>query len=152
MKTAVAVLLMLLLLSCHHSPVPEEQEQLDLYLKEIHHTEIKGFQRLFVVVISGRCGSCTEKTISFLKQLDKGDRYRDYKRIIIIPDNNAYVVDSFQQSSSRFIVDKSYVLEKYGINFPKNIFMEFRNDRLIFKDWLYMENVDSVARRYHFNL
>lgn len=153
MKRLILPLLLFLLAACQENrPISEEEKHLRLYMDEVQHLDMKAFDKMFVIVISGRCGSCTEKTISFIKQVDKGKEFEGTKRIVIVPDNNAAVLDSFKSPGTQFIVDKTHNLEKYGINFPKNIFLEFRDDKLIFKDWLYLDNVDSVALKYKFKI
>ena len=152
MKKYLMLLCIAALAGCNQENISEEEKHLDSYLKETHQIDVKKYPQLFVIVISGNCGSCTEKTINFIKQIDKKDKFTDYKRIIIIPDNNAYVVDSFKNAGSQFIADKGYMLEKYGINFPRNLFMEFKDKQLVYKDWLYLDNVDSIAKKYGLSL
>jgi len=108
----------------------------------------------FIIVISGNCGSCTEKTIKFLKQLgDKNNnKFSDYKKIVIIPRNNAEVLDSMKNTNIQFIVDEGFELEKYGVNFQRNAFFEFKKSELFYKDWLYLDNVDTISKKYGFVL
>lgn len=130
----------------------EDEKHLDMYFKEKQKTDLFKLSDFFVVVISGNCGSCTEKTIKFLKQLgDKNEnKFKGYKKIVLIPSNSADVLDSIKNSNIQFIVDEGYELEKYGINFQRNAFFEFKGSKLIYKDWLYLNNVDTIAKKYGF--
>jgi hypothetical protein len=132
----------------------EDEEHLNLYFKEKQNTNLLKLNNFFIVVISGNCGSCTQKTIKFLKQLGdkREDKFINYKKIVIIPSNNAEVLDSIKNSSIQFIVDEGFELEKYGVNFQRNAFFEFKNSKLVYKDWLYLNNVDTVAKKYGFIL
>ncbi|TFB28699.1 hypothetical protein [Pedobacter alluvionis] len=132
----------------------EEEEHLNMYFKEKQNIDLSKLDNYFIIVISGNCGSCTEKTIKFLKQLgNKRDtKFSDYKKIVVIPSNNAEVLDSIKNSNIQFIVDEGFEMEKFGVNFQRNAFFEFKNSRLFYKDWLYLDNVDSIAKKYGYPL
>ncbi|MCD8739810.1 hypothetical protein LT679_04280 [Mucilaginibacter roseus] len=131
-----------------------ELEHINMYLSEKHKITLPNNNKAFVVVISGNCGSCTEKTIKFLSQLgDKSNKtYAGYQKLVIIPSNNAYVIDSLKNSDMKFYTDEGYELEKYGINFPRNMFFELKRGTLYYKDTLYLEKVDTIALKYGFKI
>ncbi|MGN8057795.1 hypothetical protein ACTJKN_16060 [Pedobacter sp. 22163] len=154
MKILSIILFLLVIISCNNEKSSVDEKHLDMYFKEKQNTDLLQLNNFFIVVISGNCGSCTEKTVKFLKQLGdkKENKFRDYKKIVIIPSNNAEVLDSIKNSNIQFIVDEGFELEKYGVNFQRNAFFEFKNAKLVYKDWLYLDNVDTVAKKYSFIL
>jgi len=154
MKILSIILFLLVIISCNNEKSSVDEKHLDMYFREKQNTDLTKLNNFFIVVISGNCGSCTEKTIKFLKQLGdkKENKFRDYKKIVIIPSNNAEVLDSIKNSNIQFIVDEGFELEKYGVNFQRNAFFEFKNAKLVYKDWLYLDNVDTVAKKYSFIL
>ncbi|TCD27434.1 hypothetical protein EZ456_09570 [Pedobacter psychrodurus] len=155
MKKYYTILVILLIITaCNKRKMSEDEEHLYTYFKEKQNTDLHKLNNFFIVVISGNCGSCTEKTIKFLKQLGdkKENKFGDYKKIVVIPSNNAEVLDSIKNSNIQFIVDEGFELEKYGVNFQRNAFFEFKKSELFYKDWLYLDNVDTVAKKYGFIL
>lgn len=147
-------LLLLLIIGCSEKEIPEDVKQLNMYFTERHNVNLPDYNNYVVVVISGNCGSCTEKTIKFINRMgeEKNERFMNLKKIVIVPDNNAEVLDSMQNKSIQFIVDKGFELQKYGINFAKNTFFEFQNGDLIYQDVLYLENIDKIAKKYNLTL
>lgn len=153
-KYCFILVVLLIITACNKRKMSGDEEHLNMYFKEKQNIDLLKLNNFFIVVISGNCGSCTEKTIKFLKQLGdkKENKFSDYKKIVIIPSNNAEVLDSIKNSNIQFIVDEGFELEKYGVNFQRNAFFEFRNSELFYKDWLYLDNVDTVAKKYSFIL
>lgn len=153
-KYCFILVVLLIITACNKRKMSGDEEHLNMYFKEKQNTDLLKLNNFFIVVISGNCGSCTEKTIKFLKQLGdkKENKFRDYKKIVVIPSNNAEVLDSIKNSNIQFIVDEGFELEKYGVNFQRNAFFEFKNAKLVYKDWLYLDNVDTVAKKYSFML
>ncbi len=131
----------------------KEKEQLDLYLSEVYQTDLKEYAKSIVIIVSGNCGSCTEKTIRFIKKIDQDERFDPYKKLLILPLNNSHVKDSVGTGSSfRIIIDEHQNVDKYGINLPKNLFMECEKGEVVFKDWLYLEKIDTIAAKYAITL
>lgn len=131
----------------------QEKEQLDLYLSEVYKVDLKEYPQSIVIIVSGNCGSCTEKTISFIKKIDQDKRFDPYKKLLITPMNNAYVKDSIGNGSSfRIIIDEHQNIDKYGINLPKNLFLECEKGDVVFQDWLYLEKIDTIATKYGITL
>lgn len=131
----------------------EEKERLDLYLSEVYKTDLKEYPKSVVIIVSGNCGSCTEKTIRFIKKIDQDKRFDPYKKLLILPLNNGHVKDSVGNGSSfRIIIDEQQNIDKYGINLPKNLFMECEKGEVVFKDWLYLEKIDTIAAKYAITL
>jgi hypothetical protein len=153
-KYSIILIMLFVITACNNRKISEDEEHLNMYFKEKQKTDLLELNDFFIVVISGNCGSCTEKTIKFLKQLGdrRGDKFINYKKIVVIPSNNAEVLDSIKNSNIQFIVDEGFELEKYGVNFQRNAFFEFRDSKLVYKDWLYLDNVDTVAKKYGFVL
>ncbi|WP_431293821.1 hypothetical protein [Pedobacter sp. P26] len=153
-KYSVIFILLLIIIACNKHKLSEDEEHLNMYFNEKQHTDLSKLDNYFIIVISGNCGSCTEKTIKFLKQLgDKNNnKFSDYKKIVIIPRNNAEVLDSMKNTNIQFIVDEGFELEKYGVNFQRNAFFEFKKSELFYKDWLYLDNVDTISKKYGFVL
>lgn len=144
----ITLFFVLLFYGCSNK-MTEEQTLVTRYLKEQQKIELSSLDSCFVVVISGNCGSCTEQTISFLRKLGNNkDRYFKHAKIVILPENNAYAIDSIGVSSIKFIVDDGYNLSKYGVNFPKNIILEFKQNSLVFQNWLYLNKIDSIGIKY----
>jgi len=154
MKILSLILFLLVVTSCNNRKLSADEKHLDMYFREKQNTDLSKLNNFFIVVISGNCGSCTEKTIKFLRQLGdkKENKFSDYKKIVVIPSNNAEVLDSIKNSNIRFIVDESFELEKYGVNFQRNAFFEFKKSELFYKDWLYLDNVDTIAKKYGYSL
>lgn len=131
----------------------KEKEQLDLYLSEVYKTDLKEYDKSIVIIVSGNCGSCTEKTIRFIQKIDQDKRFDPYKKLLILPLNNGHVKDSVGSGSSfRVIIDEDQNVDKYGINLPKNLFMECEKGEVVFKDWLYLEKIDTIAAKYAITL
>lgn len=153
-KYCFILVVLLIITACNKRKMSEDEEHLNMYFKEKQNTDLTKLNNFFIVVISGNCGSCTEKTIKFLKQLGdkKENKFSSYKKIVVIPSNNAEVLDSIKNSNIQFIVDEGFELEKYGVNFQRNAFFEFKKSELFYKDWLYLDNVDTVAKKYGFML
>jgi len=153
-KYNIVFILLLIVIACNKRKLTEDEEHLNMYFNEKHHTDLSKLDNYFIVVISGNCGSCTEKTIKFLKQLGdkKNNKFSDYKKIVIIPSNNAEVLDSMKNTNIQFIVDEGFELEKYGVNFQRNAFFEFKKSEIFYKDWLYLDNVDTISKKYGFIL
>ncbi|MRG44552.1 hypothetical protein GFS24_05475 [Chitinophaga sp. SYP-B3965] len=127
----------------------KEKEQLDLYLSEIYKVDLKEYPKSIAIIVSGNCGSCTEKTIRFIKKIDQDKRFDPYKKLLVIPVNNASVKDSIGNGSSfRIIIDEHQNIDKYGINLPKNLFLECEKGDVVFQDWLYLEKIDTIAAKY----
>jgi len=149
-----SIIIILTIIASCKSKLSEDESHLDMYFEEKHNIKRTDFNNYFLIVISGDCGSCTEKTIKFLKRIGdpNNKRFSGYKKIVIVPENNAYVLDSVKNTSIKFFVEEGFELEKYGIKFPKNTLFEFKNNNLIYKDWLYLENVDKVAKKYGLSL
>lgn len=83
----------------------------------------------------------------------RDERFNGYTKLLITPPNNAYVKDSIGESTGvRVIIDEHENLDKYGINLPKNLFMECAKGEVVFRDWLYLEKVDSIALKYGITL
>ncbi|MFC1223945.1 hypothetical protein ACFE6N_09060 [Pedobacter sp. BG31] len=153
-KYSIIFIFLLTIIACNKRKLSEDEEHLNMYFNEKQHTDLSKLNNYFIVVISGNCGSCTEKTIKFLKQLGdrKNYKFSDYKKIVIIPRNNAEVLDSMKNTNIEFIVDEGFELEKYGVNFQRNAFFEFKKSQLFYKDWLYLDNVDAISKKYGFTL
>ena len=153
-KYYIVLAFLLIITACNKRKTSEDEEHLNMYFKEKQNTDLRKLNNFFIVVISGNCGSCTEKTIKFLKQLGdkKENKFSNYKKIVVIPSNNAEVLDSIKNSNIQFIVDEGFELEKYGVNFQRNAFFEFKKSELFYKDWLYLDNVDTVAKKYGFTI
>lgn len=153
-KYCIVLAVLLIITACNKRKMSADEEHLNMYFKEKQNTDLFRLNNFFIVVISGNCGSCTEKTIKFLKQLGdkKENKFSDYKKIVVIPSNNAEVLDSIKNSNIQFIVDEGFELEKYGVNFQRNAFFEFKKSELFYKDWLYLNNVDTIAKKYGFTL
>lgn len=148
----ILILLMLIITSCSSKKITEDEQHLNMYFAEKHGVDLSDYKNYVIVVISGNCGSCTEKTIKFINQIAKEDQFKDDKKIVILPDNNASVLDSMKNASIQFIVDKGFELQKYGVNFAKNTFFEFKDGNLIYEDVLYLENIDKIAKKYNITL
>ena len=148
------LILLFVATGCQSKVISEDEKQLDLYFSEKHKLNLQDYKNYIIVVISGNCGSCTDKTIKFLKNLGdkKNSKFNNINKIVVIPDNNAYVIDSLQKSDLKFYIDKTFELQKFGINFDKNTFFEFKDNTLVFQDVLYLNNVDTVAKKYGFTL
>lgn len=154
MKPLLTILIVLLA-ACHTAPQKvafEEKDRVDLYLDEVQHTRLSAYDRTLLIVISGRCGSCTEKTITFIQKLEQQPAYKDYHKILILPDNNAYVADSIKGAQFTTYIDRQGDLDKYGINFAKNTLVEYRKNEVVLKDYLYLNNIDTLAQKYHITL
>jgi len=147
----IFALLILLNVGCSQKEISEDEKQLNMYFAEKQKINLADYKNYVVVVISGNCGSCTEKTIKFINRMGdpKNEKFKGIKKIVIVPDNNASVLDSMKNKSIQFIVDKGYEMQKYGVNFAKNTFFEFHDGTLVYQDVLYLENIDKIAKKYN---
>ncbi len=154
MKAFLRLIFLLTLMACQDKKLTIDEQHLDTYFKQKQNRDLTKSKDFFIVIISGNCGSCTEKTINFLRKIGSknANKFTDYEKIVIIPDNNAEVLDSLKNTNLKIIVDEGYEMEKYGINFSKNVFFQFNNSRLAYKDWLYLDNVDTIAKKYGYFL
>jgi hypothetical protein len=78
--------------------------------------------------------------------------FERYEKIIVLPVNSADVADSLNRDKLNIIIDDNNTMAKYGVHFGKNLFIEFKNGEAIFKDLLYLDNVDSIAKKYGLDL
>ena len=108
------------------------------------------YDKTILIFISGDCGSCTKKTISFIKKIDQERKLAAFKKFIVIPDNNAVAVDTLSLRSTTTLIDEGYELTHYGVNFPKNLILEFEKNKLIYQDSLYLDKIDTIAQKYGF--
>ena len=130
----------------------EDLEYIGMYFDEVHGMQTKEFDQTVLVFISGNCGSCTEKTIRFMNKMGTDAAFDRYEKIVVLPANNAEVADSLNRETMKIIIEDNNQLGKYGVHFGKNLFVEYRNGEVIFKDQLYLDNVDSIAKKYHVDI
>lgn len=154
MKAKIYLLLTFWLLSGCIKKTSQEEKLIKRYLMEKHGISLANYNHSFVIFISGDCGSCTEKTINFIRKIGsvKNEKFLIYEKIVVVPDNNAYVLDSVNNSRVKFIVDDGYQLQRYGVKFSKNMFLEFEKEGLIYQDWLYLNKIDTIALKYGYVL
>jgi hypothetical protein len=152
-KYFMYLLIVFILFGCQNTSISEDERRLDTFFKEVLNLDISIFDKKVIVFISGNCGACTDKTIKFLKRVGEDKKtFAEYHKIVVIPENNAYVLDSLKSLDINFYIQESYVLDKYGVNFPKNLFFDFKHNNLVFREWLSQESIDSVAKRYDITL
>jgi len=149
-KLIISLLSILLTaISCNIKDDFERKDELINYIKKLNIVDYEN-KNLLVVFLTGGCGECNEETIGVIDDLDSESKYHDYKKILIISDNNSEYRDLLNDCDFLIIEETFYNLSKYGINFYNNFIAELSNNFKIVKwEWLKNENIGKIKRQFY---
>lgn len=129
----------------------ERKDELINYLNEIHDINLTTQNKSFIVLISGHCGSCTKATVDFLERLGNDERFTMFDKYVIVPEENNQIIPSLKillKNKFKILEEENIRMMRYGILFPKNVFLELRNDKIKFWGYLYMDEIYDIETRY----
>lgn len=149
MKFKIALTIyMLFFCSCQNSVEFEKKNEIFAFLENEFNIDIKG-ERSIIIFISGSCGSCTIETVNILEKLGKTQALNEVKKILIVPMRHLHFFDKNDKIQFELLKDEDFLLEKYGLNFDKNLIIEFGKDNKVkYWEWLYMDRIYNVKKFY----
>jgi thioredoxin-related protein len=140
---------LLIAISCNVKDDFERQDEIINYIRDLN-TVNYGNKNMLIVFLTGGCGECHEETINLINDLDCERHYKNYKKLLIISENNLEYKNSLEIYNFKKIEESFYSLSKHGVNFYDNLVIVFNSKGKVIKwDWLKNENIVKVRKNFN---
>ena len=130
-----------------HSTFDKEKELMSL----VTDLRLAAKNRQVIVIFSGGCSPCKDQTIAFLKKIDSKNAYKPISKTIIVPKSEKEIVNSLKQTNIRVVIDRDYLLEKFGFHLSSSSLIELNKEsKIVFWEEINTKNLYKI--REHFGI
>jgi hypothetical protein len=116
-------------------------------MQKVH--EIKELNNTLIIVISGGCGQCDDRTVEFAKSIDSSVAFKEYDKFIVFPDRYTNYADKIKGYGFVVLKDKDYLMRRYNVEFEQNAFLEInKKEKITYWQWINIESYFDLNQKY----
>jgi hypothetical protein len=133
--------------NCTNSNVFEYEDRVLNYFHDVHNIALD--DESIIVIFTGSCSTCQERTYRFVTEISSKAEFNHIAKYVVFPMKHVEYSSSYLNSEFEVIMDVDYKLNRYGLDFDKNLLVHFeKGQKVKYWQWMYMQYFFDIGAEY----